>query len=263
MSSKYPVDSSGGLGLDSYSILSSGTYSSAHSREPSYSNRSSIPISPYHTRESSGATRPPSIHEEAILHRFKKHRDLRSSDEATLSSCDHQRHRHHKRHGRRGQRAYHSQHPHKRGDKRSSRSRRRSKHPKIPLETDLVPQPAANKLVAVKSTNKNKSTGNMTWRRFSQGLKIGKSKNIGPNEETPTVAIATKPRRKSKWKFWTRQEPSCNYGETIEGHKMLKTKDEPEIKNDSESRPSVLDWIDEEPLFHQSPTTLKRLFEED
>ncbi|KAI6776200.1 hypothetical protein HG530_000145 [Fusarium avenaceum] len=234
MSSKYPTDSSGALGLYSYSTLSSSTYSSGHSREPSYSNRSPIPISPYHTRESSGATRPPSIHEEAIRHRFKKHRDLRSSDEATLSSCDQQ-----------------------------TQYRRRSKHPKLPLEADLVPQPPANKLVAVKSAKKNKNTGNMTWRRFSQGLKIGKPKKVEPNEETPTVTIATQPRRKSKWKFWAKQELSCNYDSTIASPKTLKPRDELETKDDSGSRPSVLDWIDEEPVLHQSPTELKRLFEED
>ncbi|CAJ0551128.1 Ff.00g110580.m01.CDS01 [Fusarium sp. VM40] len=263
MSSKYPTDSSGALGLYSYSTLSSSTYSSGHSREPSYSNRSPIPISPYHTRESSGATRPPSIHEEAIRHRFKKHRDLRSSDEATLSSCDQQRQHHHKNHGRRGQRAYHSQNSYKRSEKRSSRYRRRSKHPELPLEADLVPQPPANKLVAVKSAKENKNTGNVTWRRFSQGLKIGKPKKVEPNEETPTVMMATQPRRKSKWKFWAKQELPGNYDSTIASPKTLKTRDELETKDDSGSRPSVLDWIDEEPLLHQSPTELKRLFEED
>ncbi|KAM0199522.1 hypothetical protein ACHAPI_003285 [Fusarium lateritium] len=263
MSSKFPIDSSGGLGPYSYSTLSSGTYSSGHSRDPSYSNRSPIPVSPYHTRESSGATRPPSIHEEAIRRRFKKHRDLQSSDEATLSSCDHQRHRRHRNHGRCGQRAYHSQHPHKRSDKRRLRSRRRFKHSEIPLDAELVPQPAADKLAVVKSTKKNKKAGNMTWRRLSQGLKIGKSKKTEPNEEKPTVTIAAKPRRKRKWKFWVKEEPSTNHGGTIESRRTPRTKDEPKVKDDSESISSALDWIDEEPPLLQSPTTLKRLLEED
>jgi hypothetical protein len=101
-------------------------------------------------------------------------------------------------------------------------------------------------LVAVKSAKKNKNTGNMTWRRFSQGLKIGKSENVGPNEETSTVTVATKPRRKSKWKCWAKQELSYNYDSTIASPKALKTKDELEIKDDSGSGPSELDWIDEE-----------------
>ncbi|KAM0237471.1 hypothetical protein ACHAP5_008972 [Fusarium lateritium] len=263
MSSKFPIDSSGGLGPYSYSTRSSGTYSSGHSRDPSYSNRSSIPVSPYHTRESSGATRPPSIHEEAIRRRFEKHRDLQSSDEATLSSCDHQRHRSHKNHGRRGQRAYHSQHPHKRSDKRRLRSRRRFKHSEIPLDAELVPQPAVDKLVGAKSTKKSKKTDNMTWRRFSQGLKIGKSKKIEPNEEEPTATMATKPTRKRKWKFWAKKEPSANFDGTIESPRTPRTKDEPEVKDDSESISSALDWIDEESPLIQSPTTLKRLIEED
>ncbi|KAF5673466.1 hypothetical protein FHETE_3380 [Fusarium heterosporum] len=275
----------GGDGIPySDAALTPSCYSSDISRQPSDLGIPPIPASPYpesmtsqsknsiddhlppvnllshiHTRESSGATKPPSIHEEAIRHRLKKkNRDLGSSEELSQSSCERQKHHRHRHHSHR---AYHSHHPHQRNDRRLSRSRRRTKRLDIPTDVELLPQPLVNKVDVVKPVKKDNNTGNITWRRLSQGIRIGKSRNVEPTEEKPSVAIEVKTRRRSKWKFWSKKE--CNDDDEAQSPTTVKSKDEPGVRDDSESRSSMLELIGEEPLPVQSPTVLKRVPGED
>ncbi|KAM0354173.1 hypothetical protein ACHAPU_001208 [Fusarium lateritium] len=275
----------GGDGLPySDTTLTPSCYSSDISRQPSDLGIPPIPISLYpdsmtsqsknstdehlprvdpfshiHTRESSGATKPPSIHEEAIRHLLKKkNRDLESSEELSQSSCDRQKHHRHRNHSHR---AYHSHHPHQRNGGRLSRSRRRTKHLEISPDVKLSPQPLADEVDVAKPIKKDESTSNITWRRLSQGIRIGKSRKAEPRKEKQPVAIEAKPRRRSKWKFWAKQE--CRDDDDEEqSPTTVKSKDEPEVRDDSESTSSVLELIGEEPPPVQSPTTSKRLFKE-
>ncbi|KAF4994048.1 hypothetical protein FGRMN_6082 [Fusarium graminum] len=213
------------------------------------------PLSHIHTRESSGATKPPSIHEEAIRRRLKKkNRQPESSDELSQSSCERQKHHRHRHHSHR---AYHSHHPRQRNNRRLSRSRRRTKHFEIPTDVELLSQPLANRVDAVKPIKEDNNTGTITWRRLSQGIRIGRSRKVEPAEKKPSVAIEVKPRRRSKWKFWAKQE--CNDDDEEQSPTTVKSKDEPEVRDVSESRSSMLELIGEEPLPAQSPTVLKRM----
>ncbi|KAJ4129932.1 hypothetical protein NW768_006904 [Fusarium equiseti] len=273
-----------GLGLYGYATISNagsyaGSYSSGHSREPSSSRRSSLPMNSYptsmhsralnstdsradpysyaRTSESSHATRATSVNaasvnEEAVRRHPRKKHNYRET-----SGSSSEQHRHHGYH-RHSHHAYHSHHPSQREDRynsASTKTRRRIKHVESSADIPLSPPPARKKItkvMAVKSTKKdkdnNKNPGNLTWRRI-------------------TDTTETKPRRKSKWKFWAKQEPNVEAAEAGPlplPPKILEPQFESNTKVKSSSRtPSITEWLGQDPSVPQSPATLKRLFEEE
>ncbi|KAM0385965.1 hypothetical protein ACHAPY_000512 [Fusarium culmorum] len=189
-----------GVGLYNYATLSNtasyaGSYSSSHSRDPSYSRRPSVPMNSYpasmhsrarnstdsrvdpysypRTSESSHATKATSVNEEAMRILRRKQNDRKNSVELSYSSSEQPRYHRHSHH------AYHSHHPDKRDDRynsASAKSRRRMRRVATPPDPTLSPPPVRSSVMAVKSTKRNDNMANLTWRRISQGMKIGKSK---------------------------------------------------------------------------------------
>ena len=209
-----------GLGLYSYATLSNtgsyaGSHSSGHSREPSSSRRLSLPTSSYptsmhsralnstdsradpypypRTSESSHATRATSVNAASINEEAMRRHSRKKHNYRETSGSSSEPHRHHGYH-RHSHHAYHSHHPSQREDRynsASTKARRRVKHVQSSSDIPLSPPPARKKItkvMAVKSTKKgkdgSKNTGNLTWRRISQGMKIGKSKKNDQNEQT-------------------------------------------------------------------------------
>lgn len=281
-----------GGGLYNYATISNtasyaGSYSSGHSRDPSHSRRPSIPMSSYpasthsrtrnstdsradppshaRTSESSHATKATSVNEEAMRYRYGKHQGRKDSRELSYSSTEQPRHRQNGHH-RHSHHAYHSHHPGRREDRyhsSSTKSRRRAKYVASPPDLTLSPPPVRNKVMAVKSNKKNdKNTGNLTWRRITQGIKMGKSKKAEQTEQKPPVVTETKPRRKSKWRFWAKQEPDTVAESNAASSQTPKPKDEMHDKLNTGRRLSITEWLSDDSSFPQSPTTLKRLFEE-
>lgn len=73
-----------------------------------------------------------------------------------------------------------------------------------------------------------------------------------------------KPRRKSKWRFWAKQEPDyIAEASTAAPPSPPKPRDELGTKVITKRRPSITEWLAEDSSPPQSPTTLKRLFEEE
>ncbi|RGP80487.1 hypothetical protein FLONG3_1415 [Fusarium longipes] len=282
------------VGLYSYATLSNtgsyaGSYSSSHSRDTSYSRRPSIPmnstpasvhsrarnstdsrVDPHsypRTSESSHATKATSVNEEAMRRRNRKYKDRKNSVELSYSSSELPTHYYHRNH-RHSHHAYHSHHPGRRDDRYDSslsKSRRRVKHVASPPDMTLSPSPLRNKVMAVKSTKKSDNTGNLTWRRISQGMKMGKSKkNEQQKDGKPSAAATeTKPRRKSKWKFWAKQEPYCDAETSASSHTTPEPLCELDTPAGTKRRPSITEWLGEDPNVPKSPISLKRLFEEE
>ncbi|KAI1073116.1 hypothetical protein LB507_009174, partial [Fusarium sp. FIESC RH6] len=257
-----------GLGLYSYATLSNagsyaGSHSSGHSREPSSSRRLSLPTSSYptsmhsralnstdsradpypypRTSESSHATRATSVNAASVNEEAMRRHSRKKHNYRETSGSSSEPHRHHGYH-RHSHHAYHSHHPSQREDRynsASTKARRRVKHVQSSSDIPLSPPPARKKItkvMAVKSTKK-------------------------------AAATETKPRRKSKWKFWAKQEP---YAEADEPDrlplppKILEPKLDSDTKVKSSSRtPSITEWLGQDPSVPQSPATLKRLFEEE
>ncbi|KAF5231079.1 hypothetical protein FAUST_9484 [Fusarium austroamericanum] len=234
-----------GVGLYNYATLSNtasyaGSYSSSHSRDPSYSRRPSVPMNSYpaslnsrarnstdsrvdpysypRTSESSHATKATSVNEEAMRILRRKQNDRKNSVELSYSSSEQPRYHRHSHH------AYHSHHPDKRDDRynsASAKSRRRMRRVVTPPDPTLSPPPE------------------------------------------PSAAVETKPRRKSKWRFWTKQEPDYIAEVIAAPPSPPKPRDELGTKVITKRRPSITEWLAEDSSPPQSPTTLKRLFEEE
>ncbi|KAH7198706.1 uncharacterized protein B0J16DRAFT_298343 [Fusarium flagelliforme] len=250
-----------GLGLYSYATLSNagsyaGSHSSGHSREPSSSRRLSLPTSSYptsmhsralnstdsradpysypRTSESSHATRATSVNAASVNEEAMRRNSRKKHNYRETSGSSSEQHRHHGYH-RHSHHAYHSHHPSQREDRynsESTKARRRVKHVQSSSDIPLSPPPARKKIT-----------------------------------KKPSDATETKPRRKSKWKFWAKQEP---YVEVTEAGplplppKTLEPKFESDTKVRSSSRtPSITEWLGQDPSVPQSPTALKRLFEEE
>jgi hypothetical protein len=189
-----------GVGLYNYATLSNtasyaGSCTSSYSRDTSHSRRPSLPMNSYsasihsrarnssdsrvdphsypRTSESSHATKATSVAEEAVRNFRRKHIDRNDSAELSYSSSERPRYHKHSHH------AYHSHHPGSRDNRynsASTKSRRRVRHVASPPDPTLSPPPVRNNVMAVKSTKNNDNMANLTWRRISQGMKIGKSK---------------------------------------------------------------------------------------
>ncbi|QPC76341.1 hypothetical protein HYE68_007093 [Fusarium pseudograminearum] len=235
-----------GVGLYNYATLSNtasyaGSYSSSHSRDPSYSRRPSVPMNSYpasmhsrarnstdsrvdpysypRTSESSHATKATSVNEEAMRILRRKQNDRKNSVDLSYSSSEQPRYHRHSHH------AYHSHHPDNRDNRynsASAKSRRRMRRVATPPDPTLSPPPE------------------------------------------PSVAVEMKPRRKSKWRFWAKQEPDhIAEASTAAPPSPPKPRDELGTKVITKRRPSITEWLAEDSSPPQSPTTLKRLFEEE
>ncbi|KAM0237282.1 hypothetical protein ACHAPO_004628 [Fusarium lateritium] len=282
------ISSVTGLGLYNYSTLSNtasyaGSYSSSHSREPSHSRRPSIPMNSYsasmhsrarnstdsrvdphsypRTSESSHATKATSVNDEAMRNIRRKHIDRKDSAELSYYSSERPRNHRHSHH------AYHSHHPESRDNRynsASAKSRRRLRHVASPPDLTLSPHPVRSNVMAVKSTKKNDNMTNLTWRRISQGFKMGKSKKSEQQtDQKSSAATETKPRRKSKWMFWAKEEPEDTVEASAAAPSPPKPRDELGTNVNTKRRPSITEWLNEDSNPPQSPTTLKRLFEEE
>nr|CEG05369.1 unnamed protein product [Fusarium clavum] len=235
-----------------------------HSRALNSTDSRADPYSYPRTSESSHATRATSVNAASVNEEAMRRNSRKKHNYRETSGSSSEQHRHHGYH-RHSHHAYHSHHPSQREDRynsASTKSRRRVKHVESSTDIPLSPPPARKKIskvMAVKSTKKdkdsNKNTGNLTWRRISQGMKIGKSKKNEQNEQT------------DKWKFWAKQEPYVEAAETGPlplPPKTLEPKFESDTKVRSSSRtPSITEWLGQDPSVPQSPTALKRLFEEE
>ncbi|UZP34499.1 hypothetical protein NXS19_002315 [Fusarium pseudograminearum] len=204
-----------GVGLYNYATLSNtasyaGSYSSSHSRDPSYSRRPSVPMNSYpasmHSRarnstdsrvdpysyprnsESSHATKATSVNEEAMRILRRKQNDRKNSVDLSYSSSEQPRYHRHSHH------AYHSHHPDNRDNRynsASAKSRRRMRRAATPPDPTLSPPPYC----------------------------------CSPSPPKPRDELGTKVITKR--------------------------------------RPSITEWLAEDSSPPQSPTTLKRLFEEE
>ncbi|OBS27938.1 hypothetical protein FPOA_01878 [Fusarium poae] len=280
------ISSVTGLGLYNYATLSNtasyaGSYSSGHSRDPSYSRRPSVPMNSYpasmysrarnstdsrvdpysytRTSESSHATKAASVNDEAIRNLLRKHIDRKDSAELSYSSSERPRYHRH------SHQAYHSHHPDSRDNRynsASAKSRRRLRHVASPPDLTLAPPPARSNVMAVKSTKKSNNMASLTWRRISQGIKMGKSKKSEQQTDQSDTTDA-KSRRKSKWMFWAKQEPGYTVEANAAPPSPPKPRDEVVSNVNTKRRPSITDWLNEDSNPPQSPTTLKRLFEEE
>ncbi|KAF4451885.1 hypothetical protein F53441_5204 [Fusarium austroafricanum] len=254
------VDGSPGVNIFS-TPRTSISYDSDYSRSPSQSRRSSQPMNYYsasinknstdehhsradphsyaHTSESSYATKSPSVNEEAMRLNRRKNQEDGNSDEGYLSAYDRQKHRHNGHRRSTHHKAQQRQRNERRNDARS-RSLRHTKHPAIPQDTPLSPKSNNSKMAVVKSVKRHNNNGT-TWRRFG----LGKSKKNEQSEKESPGKTEDKPMRKSKWKFWAKQEPDTT-GEAICDPKISRAKDtdNPEIKVTPVSNPDVLDQLE-------------------
>ncbi|KAF4462172.1 hypothetical protein FALBO_11017 [Fusarium albosuccineum] len=247
---------SGGFQGYSYGALSSMTPS--HSREPSTSRRSSAyapsarsrqknstdeyhsRTSNAHTRESSLAGRT-SIDSECGHYHHRRQPERRRSDDASQRPYDRQRHRHHQ------YPAYHSRHR----DDTHGRRRYRPRELGSPSKERSLSYPTEAKVVMVKSNKKS----NKTWQqRISLGL--AKSKEHSQVKPERPVSIEPKTKKKGKWAWWGKKKN--NSPGSPEKEPAVKAR---EINRELSPRPGVWEWIGEEPPPHQSPDTLKQLFE--
>ncbi|KAF4332860.1 hypothetical protein FBEOM_13353 [Fusarium beomiforme] len=268
--------------LYSHSTLLKNPSSSYQSREPSISSRPSLPLTPYsdsmnlldkdltddhlsqtgplsygHTPESSYSTRPPSVNEEAMRYQRKKHRRFKNSEEMFAPRDRYRR----SQQGRHSRYAHHScrrqQQRNERRDNADTRCLRHIKHLEDPTDVVLEPQPDKNKAVGEKSTKKNKNIGT-TWRRIGQGFGFGKSPKKEKPKEKSQVEIESQLRRKSKWKFWTKQELG-NAAEANDDSKVPNPNNKREAKEIAYPEPCMLELGEEVPISSHLHQVVRRV----
>ncbi|KAF5633700.1 hypothetical protein F52700_6015 [Fusarium sp. NRRL 52700] len=261
-----------------HTTLLSNTYSSDQSRDPSLSSRPSLLWTPYsdssigldkdstddhhsrfshvHTPESSYGTRPPSVNEEAMRYHRRRQGKFKIPEER-FNPSDRYRRSHR---GRRGRHVHSSHRQPQRNERRNSANTgclRSSKHTESPADIVLEPQPDKTKVVGDKLTKKTKNNGT-TWRRFSQGLGLGKSIKKEQTEKKPPVEAEDAPKKKSKWKFWAKQPPGDD-DEPSDAPKTSDPNEEPMFSINSDSRPSLLEAHEEAPISVHLHTVMRRV----